>query len=330
MTGPDDFQMNEEVGFLLPDEALRETFQRVGINNGVDGPGLATTLAMIDQVSRPVQDGGFAAMNDDRMNDPAIYRSAGVPDQAINETVNGPGRLPDDTCVVIMRTDESARHVHSGLYGGAEPPGTEQDWQLYMGAHELDHCENMSRPFHEHRSDQAANNSYARDLAEGRATDPEVPYYGRDARATATMLGLGGDDYATGGIVPLAGEAPLTDAQLKIAEAQIQEAAMLPRQSILDRGGDIPDIETDPQLYSQAVYEETRYLLERGDFDDMPYGKQVAERFVDGAQRYGQEYYNVAPEDAINTPPAIPQVTRDYAPQPAAGIQRPAVTDMNP
>lgn len=196
--------------------------------------------------------------------------------------------------------------------------GNVQDLQLFIGHHEGDHCENLGNKFYEYESDTHANRQYARNLASGVALDAELPYTIRAHRAGAAMMGVSGEAYLTNGLTPLAGEKPLNDAQLTEAKEQIIEA----QDRVYDRieyqtgmtrdqlAGDVDKgIFPDPdmaELRARHVYQETKMMLEAGELDDLPYAKQTAERFVDGAERYGHELYNVLPEDRIYDSPEMP------------------------
>ena len=80
----------------------------------------------------------------------------------------------------------------------------------------------------------------------------------------------------------------------------------------------ISAIQENPAL----AYETARMMLERGDFDDNPVGKQLMENFTDGAQRYAPEEFGVDPADIPEGRPAIiDRLAQEYAPaaEPAAG-----------
>lgn len=165
----------------------------------------------------------------------------------------------------------------------------------------------------EYESDAHANNRYAEHFAAGRATDPRLPDYDRWKRAEESMMdGQYGSTYTVNGLSPLAGEKPLTPHEIPVAENQIMSAAQRVQEridgSILDTLDDQGEFDPDKQrLKAQTMYQETRRALAVGELDDLPYGKKVAERFVEGAERYAPEYYGVAPEDIRNDLPQMPQ-----------------------
>lgn len=177
----------------------------------------------------------------------------------------------------------------------------------------------------EYESDAHSNKRYAEHLAAGRATDPRLPDYDRWKRTEESMMdGKYGSTYAVNGLAPLAGETPLTPHEIPVAETQIMSAAQRVQDridaNILDTWDDQGAVDPDKQrLKAQTMYQETRRALAAGELDDLPYGKKVAERFVEGAERYAPEYYGVAPEDIRNDPPQMPQ--QDAQQQPLHGLR---------
>lgn len=197
--------------------------------------------------------------------------------------------------------------------------GSREELQLWVAHHEIDHCHNVDNKYYEYSSDTYANSQYAQDLQEGRAVNPELPYAMRTMRASAAILGTSGDAYLTNGLSMLAGETPLTEAELDIAHEQILQAQSRIYNDIQFEKDIRHETLLDPnnsRMNARLAYQHGENLLKQGMFDDIPYGKTTVERFVEGAQRYGQEYYNVAQKDRIDIPP-------EFSPQ-ARGLSMPA------
>jgi hypothetical protein len=205
---------------------------------------------------------------------------------------------------------ESYLETVPGRFKGENIPGTLQDHQIWTAHHETDHCENAVETYHEYISDAKANRQYAQDLKEGRAADPEVPYFIRDMRAASAILGTSGDEYLTNGLSPLAGETPLSERELHAAKTQIEEAQQRIYNVIYQDTGILQTtlMEMDnSRMNARMVYNQSKVMLQYGAFDDIPYGKTTVERFVDGAERYGHEYFNVSREDKLYGTPTMPQ-----------------------
>jgi hypothetical protein len=210
---------------------------------------------------------------------------------------------------------ESMLEAVPGRLNGENIPGSRQELQLWVAHHESDHCQNSGDIYHEYLSDSHANNQYAQDLRERRAFDPELPYAMRTKRAGASVLGLSGDDYLTNGLSPLAGEAPLNREELDLATEQINEARSRIYADIEYETYIREETLMDPnnaRMNARLAYQHGKKLLEQGMFEDIPFGETTVQRFIEGAQRYGQQYYNVATKDRINTPPELSPQARGY------------------
>lgn len=190
-------------------------------------------------------------------------------------------------------------------------PGIGNDLQSWVAHHESDHCDNLNSSHAEYESDSHANTRYAQDLQAGRVQDPELPYFIRTQRAAGQIVGNEGERYVTTPLTPLAGEPSLSAIELSIAAAEINQSKDMIYNSIESKIGAELSTFTEGDLpvdRARMIYEESRSMLERGEFDTMPFGKTTVERFVEGAERYGHGLYNVAPEnmrfDAPQMPPA--------------------------
>lgn len=188
-------------------------------------------------------------------------------------------------------------------------PGQDNDFQTWIAHHESDHCGNVNGTHYEYTSDAYANQQYARDLLAGRVQDPEVPYFARSQRAAAQLLGMETSTYAATPLSALAGETPLSDAQLDIASREVKTARDRIYDSIEARTGmdmdDIPDDQDQRVSRIRTIYTESKLMTAQGALDDLPYGKTATERFIDGAERYGHALYDVLPEDRIHTAPDL-------------------------
>lgn len=205
----------------------------------------------------------------------------------------------------------------AGALAQEKIPGVSTDIQMFIAHHELGHCGNEGEDFDEYKSDRWAAAQYAVDMREGRAIDPEIPYYVRSIRAAATVLGRDGDEYRLNGLSPLPGEQGLHDSELAGAKQEINAGlerlyGALAEKNDLSRKR-VEEMIADPeyrQIQAQLVYEQALYMIKAGAFDDLPHARTVMERFVEGAQRYGHGYFNVAPEDYIITAPDLPLEAR--------------------
>jgi hypothetical protein len=209
-----------------------------------------------------------------------------------------------------------------GRLDGERVPGTAQDLQIWVAHHEAEHCLDSD----EYAADTKANHNFALDVAAGRATDPEFAYYNRTMRAAGAITQTQADDYVINGLTPLAGEQPLTSEQQEIAKIQVVEARTRIYDNIIQEHNILPSTLQDPdnaRMNARLAYKHADTLNEQGMFDDIPYGKETVERFMDGAQRYAQDYYAVPQKDRINTAPDMtPQAQGHFLPNFAASIQR--------
>lgn len=70
------------------------------------------------------------------------------------------------------------------------------------------------------------------------------------------------------------------------------------------------------------MYETSKRMLQTGEFDNNPAGKQFIENYVDGVERYDPTRHGVAPEDRPTERPAIvDQLAQQYAPRPEPVLQ---------
>lgn len=192
---------------------------------------------------------------------------------------------------------------YDGALLGNDPKG---DMRLYLGRHEIDHCTNLdgSQPYPEYVSDTNAARGYAKDYAEGLATDATVPHFLRTLRAENTLIDMTGegDKYILNGIATLPGEgAPLTPDQQTAAAEEIKEA----RAELYENAGISQEMMANPEELPSnryALYNTSKDMLREGDLDDKPYARALFENFVEGAERYQPESYQVE-EDSLRTDP---------------------------
>lgn len=205
-----------------------------------------------------------------------------------------------------------------GSLTGTDP---KSDMRLYLGRHEIDHCTNMDgqNMYPEYVSDTNAARGYAQDYADGLASDASVPHFIRSLRAENTLLDINGDgdQYILNGIVPLPGEgAPLTNDEQITAAGEIWDM----RSDLYANAGITEEMMADPEQLSSnryALYHESERMLRDGELDDTPYAKQLAENFVEGAERYQPESYQVEPDSVRHEPAVLPPESYGVSATPA-------------
>ncbi|MBU0859279.1 MAG: hypothetical protein KJ667_05030 [Alphaproteobacteria bacterium] len=310
--GPDDY---DEAG--SPTRSLTDQFNAAGID---PTQGMGQVLSSILSMHAGW---GAVSASSERVNSPPVLETIrAMHGDHIHE-------MPADTCMVVVPMEPNPTYgidlrtpqgfaegllmSEQGVFDGERIPGTAAEMQLFIAHHEMAHCENSDEAFPEYKSDAWANAQYARDLGAGRAVDAELPYFARAQRASATMMGMDGETYRTNALSPLAGETPLSDEQLTVAEGQINQAVDRLYNRIEQNTGMTKEQFVEPEnsrLQAQLVYEESRTMIAQGALDDVPYGKVVAERFVDGAERYGHGLYNVDPTHQNIQPPELSAAAR--------------------
>lgn len=252
--------------------------------------------------------------------------------------------VDNDVCLVTLPTQDSIAPIlypnnlamldDANTYSDAAPifderadgsaTGTDpkSDMRLYLGRHEIDHCTNLDgqNMYPEYVSDTNAARGYAQDYADGLASDPGVPHFIRSLRAENTLMDINGDgdQYILNGIAPLPGEgAPLTNDEQITASGEIWDM----RRDIYENAGITEEMMADPDQLSSnryALYHESERMLRAGELDDTPYAKQLAENFIDGAERYQPESYQVDAESVRNGPAVLPPESYGVSPTPAA------------
>lgn len=219
----------------------------------------------------------------------------------------------------------------AGTVNAADLPGTPQDYERIILPHELTHVGQGAVPdgepdmaVNEFEADTNAFSIYYDSYQEGLVTDPAAPHAFRATRAISTVMGVDGDRYRLNGVTSLPGETDVVNGDIAGSTANVNAALDKFYNSIAEDVGNKPPY--DPKnaaldaIHEQPdlAYNKAQEMLGAGAFDDNPQGKALMENFVDGAQRYAPETFDVQP-DAIpqQQPEVVQDLANEYAPSPA-------------